>query len=262
VPTHAEDVHGLRRSHREAWHHRTVTAAPAPDVWDRIWAVAPAPPLGLVVAAALVAFAATAVPDVWKICRHVLTIAHEGAHGLAALAVGRRLSGIRLHSNSSGLTVSQGRSTGPGMMLTAVAGYLGPAVSGLVAAVLLAHGHAVGVLWALLALLVLMLVQIRNLFGLAAVLVAGSLLVAVTRWASADTQLLSAYVVTWFLLLGAPRDVVVLQAFRRGGRDRTSDAALMARLTHLPGIVWVGFFWLGTLACLVLGGRLLLGAAA
>jgi Peptidase M50B-like len=224
--------------------------------------VAPAPGLDLVVATGVLALAATALPEAWRRSRHLVTIAHEGAHGVAALLSGRRLSGIRLHSDTSGLTVSRGRSTGPGMVVTVGAGYVGPALAGLCAAGLLARGHAVGVLWALLVLLGLLLLQVRNLFGLWVVLVAGGALVVVTRWAPAELQLVTAYAVTWFLLLGAPRAVVELHHERRHRPDRTSDAAALARLTHVPGLLWVGFFLLVTAGCLVLGGRLLVDAAA
>ena len=215
-----------------------------------------------VLVTALVAFAGTAVPALWRRARHLVTIAHEGAHGVAALVSGRRLAGIRLHSDTSGLTVSPGRSTGPGMVLTAAAGYVGPSVVGLGAAYLLSRGHAVGVLWALLALLALLLVQIRNFFGLWSVLVAASMIFALTRWAPADAQLVASYVVTWFLLLGAPRPVLELQAQRRRGIGRSSDADALARLTRLPGLVWVGFFLVVTLACLWVGGGLLVAGAA
>jgi hypothetical protein len=231
------------------------------DLWDRVSAVAPAPGLGLVLGTAVVALALTSVPAVWRTTRHLVTIAHEGAHGVAALLSGRRLAGIRLHSDTSGLTVSKGRAAGPGMVATAGAGYPGPAVIGLGAAAMLAHGLAVGVLWALLLLLALLLLQIRNFFGLWSVLVAGAGLFAVTWWAPAQLQLLVAYVVTWFLLLGAPRAVVELQQHRRGGRGRSSDADQLARLTRLPGLVWVGVFLLVTLAALALGARLLIGFA-
>ena len=229
---------------------------------ERVSAVAPAPGLALVLLAAGVALALTAAPSVWRHSRHLVTIAHEGAHGVAALLSGRRLSGIRLHSDTSGLTVSRGRSTGPGMVATAAAGYLGPALVGLGAAWLLGRGHAVGVLWALLVLLALLLLQVRNLFGLWAVLMAGGGLWVVTRWAPAGLQLFLAYVVTWLLLLGAPRAVVELHRSCRQRRDRTSDAAVLARLTRLPAVAWVGLFLAATTGCLLLGGRLLLGAAS
>jgi hypothetical protein len=232
------------------------------DLWDRVVAVAPPPSLGLVLATAAAALALTAVPQLWHRTRHLVTIAHEGAHGLAALASGRRLAGIRLHSDTSGLTVSSGRSTGPGMAVTAAAGYVGPGLIGVGAAWLLSTGHAVGVLWVMLVLLALLLLQIRNFFGLWAVLLAGTGLFAVTWWASALLQLVTAYVVTWFLLLGTPRAVAELQHHRRHGRGRTSDADQLARLTRLPGLVWVGVFLGVALASLVVGGRLLLGTAA
>jgi len=234
-----------------------VSSTGPADLWARMSAVAPAPALGLVVATAVVALALTAVPQVWHRTRHLVTIAHEGAHGLAALASGRRLAGIRLHSDTSGLTVSSGRSSGPGMVVTAAAGYVGPALIGVGAAWLLSSGHAVGVLWALLVLLALLLLQIRNFFGLWAVLVAGAGLFAVTWWASAQLQLVTAYVVTWFLLLAAPRAVTELQHHRRRGRGRGSDADLLARLTRVPGLVWVGVFLVVTVASLLLGGRML-----
>jgi hypothetical protein len=118
------------------------------------------------------------------------------------------------------------------------------------------------VLWALLVLLALLLLQIRNFFGLWAVLVAGSGLFAVTWWASAQAQLLVAYVVTWFLLLAAPRPVLELQGLRRRGRARSSDVDVLARLTRVPGLVWVGLFLVLTVGCLVLGASLLLDRTA
>ena len=42
----------------------------------------------------------------------LVTITHEGAHGVAAFVTGRRLQGIRLHSDTSGLTISSGRPSG------------------------------------------------------------------------------------------------------------------------------------------------------
>jgi hypothetical protein len=235
---------------------------PVADAWDQVSTVAPSPSLGLVVLAAVAALALVLAPGAWPRTRHLVTIAHEGAHGVAALLSGRRLAGIRLHSDTSGLTVSKGRSSGPGMVATAASGYVGPALVGLGAAALLSRGYAVGVLWGLLVLLALLLLQIRNFFGLWSVLLAGSGLFAVTWWAPADVQLLVAYVVTWFLLLAAPRPVLELQGERRRGRGRGSDADVLARITRVPGLVWVGVFLAVTVGCLVAGGSLLLPAIA
>ena len=203
------------------------------------------------------------VPRAWYVARHGLTIVHEAAHAGVAVLVGRRLSGIRVHSDTSGLTVSVGKPRGPGMVATAAAGYLGPAVLGVGAAWLLSRGYAVALLWALLVVLVLVLVQIRNWYGLWSVLVTGALLVGITVWGSATVQAVAAYALTWFLLLGAPRAVLEMQSERRRARRRgasdTSDAGLLGRLTHLPGGLWVAILLLGCLAALALGAAWLIG---
>jgi hypothetical protein len=233
------------------------------DVVERFWArvTTPVPDLPTVILLGALAAAAVVVlaPVLWRPARNVVTIAHEGAHGLAALATGRRLSGIRLHSDTSGLTVSAGRPTGAGMVLTCAAGYLGPGLFGLGAAALLAAGHAVGLLWALLALLALLLVQIRNWFGLWSVLATAAVVLAVTEWLPPDGQAAFAAAGTWFLLLAAPKTVVELQRSRRRRAAPESDADQLARLTRLPAVLWVGVFLLLDLAALLLGGWWLLG---
>jgi hypothetical protein len=226
--------------------------------WARVTATVPDLPTGVLLATAAVAALLVLTPALWRPTRHVVTIAHEGAHGLVALAAGRRLSGIRLHSDNSGLTVSAGRPTGPGMVLTCAAGYVGPGLFGLGAAALLAAGHAVGLLWALLGLLVLLLVQIRNWYGLWSVLITGAVVFGATWWLPPDGQAAFAALATWFLLLAAPRTVVELQTARRRRRAPDSDADQLARLTRVPALVWVGVFLLVDVGALLLGGRWLL----
>ncbi|GAB3770839.1 M50 family metallopeptidase [Nocardioides pacificus] len=210
---------------------------------------------------ALVAGLLVVVPSAWRLTRHVVTIAHEGAHGVAAVLSGRQLAGIRLHSDTSGLTLSRGRPTGPGMMVTAGAGYPGPALLGVVAAALSSQAGPVVALWTALVLLALLLLQIRNFHGLYVVALAGATVFAVTWWGSEEVQLFVARAGAWFLLIAAPRAVIELQRTRAQGRGRDSDADVLARLTRVPGLVWVGVFLLVTLACLVGGGALLLDLA-
>ena len=233
------------------------------DVVEGLWAQMttplPQPPTAVLVGALVAAGAVVLAPALWRPARTVVTIAHEGAHGLVALAAGRRLSGIRLHSDTSGLTVSAGRPTGPGMVLTCAAGYTGPALFGLGAAALLAAGHAVGLLWALLGLLALLLVQIRNWYGLWAVLATGAVVLAVTGWLPPSGQAAFAAVGTWFLLLSAPKTVLELQRARRRRAAPDSDADQLARLTRLPAVLWVGLFLLVDVGALLLGGWWLLG---
>ncbi|QNG38675.1 M50 family metallopeptidase [Geodermatophilaceae bacterium NBWT11] len=228
------------------------------EFWARVSATSPPLPGWVLAAAALLALALVLQRDLWRLSRNAVTIAHEGAHGVAALLTGRRLAGIRLHSDTSGVTVSAGRPTGPGMVVTAFAGYVGAGLLGLGAAALLGAGHAIGALWLLLVLLALLLLQIRNLYGLWSVLVTGALVFAATWWLPVTWQSAFAHVVVWFLLLAAPRTVWELQAKRRRRPTPDSDADQLARLTRVPGLVWVGAFLVVDLGALALGSRWLL----
>lgn len=210
-------------------------------------AVRPAPAARVVLLPAAGVLVVLAVPGLWRLARHLLTIVHEGAHAAVALLAGRRLAGIRLHSDTSGLTVSIGRPRGPGMVATAFAGYPGPAVLGLGAAWLLASGRPALVLWGLLVLVAVLALGVRNLYGLWTVLVVGALLWLATRFADPEPF---AYPLTWFLLLGPPRAVVELARAPRGARD----ADVLARLTRVPAALWVGLLWLVCVGAAVLGG--------
>ncbi|HXR68896.1 MAG TPA: M50 family metallopeptidase [Dermatophilaceae bacterium] len=220
----------------------------------------PAPPGRVVALTAVLAMLLVWAPGAWPVTRHVVTIAHEAAHGFAALLSGRRLHGIRLHSDTSGLTVSAGRTTGPGMVLTAAAGYVGPGLLGLGAAALLAHHRAVGLLWALLIMLALLLIQVRNWFGLWSVLLSAAAVFAVSWWLQPQLQSAFAYLLTWFLLLAAPRPVLELQTLRRRTSARSSDADQLARLTWVPAIAWVGFFLVVTVGSCVVGAGWMVAA--
>jgi hypothetical protein len=231
------------------------------EVWQRALSTQPAPTSGFVALTALLGLLLVWAPGSWPITRNVVTIAHEAAHGLVALLSGRKLQGIQLHSDTSGLTVSAGRPTGAGMIMTTAAGYVGPAVLGLGAAALLAHHRALGLLWMLLILLALLLVQVRNWFGLWSILVSAAVVFAVSWWLQPQVQSAFAYSLTWFLLLAAPRPVLELQSHRRRSGATGSDADQLARLTKVPSIVWVGFFLVATVGALLLGARWMVTAA-
>ncbi len=218
-----------------------------PELIDRVLAVQPVPQPATV--AVLGAVALGLVIIAWPLTRMIITIAHEAGHAGVALVTGRRLTGIRLHSDTSGLTVSRGRPRGPGMVATLLAGYLAPGLLGLGAALLLASGRAALLIALLVVALAAMLVMIRNLFGLL-VLVIGLAGTAAAVWYLAPLhQSWVAYVLTWTLLLAAPRPV--LESARQ--RSRQSDAAQLRRLTGVPTWWWTSVFLVGTLACLMLG---------
>jgi hypothetical protein len=230
------------------------------EIWRRATSVQPAPPPAQVALTALVALIVVVQPSAWRYTRILVTITHEGGHALAALLAGRRLRGIRLHSDTSGLTVSSGKPSGPGMVVMLLAGYLGPAVVGLAAVACLLTGHSLGLLWIFVVLLALMLLQIRNFYGLVIVVACALALSLISWFLPAVAQSALAYLLTWVLLLSAPKPVLELVSQRRRGQASRSDADQLAALTRTPAGGWIGLFLLGNVAGLLLGAVLLLPA--
>ncbi|MET4922771.1 M50 family metallopeptidase [Streptomyces sp. PSRA5] len=236
-----------------------MSAASIGDLWDRVFGTQPVPEDWLVIATAVVALAAVVPQALWRLSRNAVTIAHEGGHGLVALLTGRKLDGIRLHSDTSGLTVSRGKPTGIGMILTAAAGYTAPSLLGLGGAWLLAAHHITLLLWLATALLLVMLVMIRNAYGALTVIVTGAAFLLISWLTGPAVQAAFAYAAVWFLLLGGVRPAFELQSKRRHGGAPDSDADQLSRLTHVPPAMWLFLFHAVSLCSLIGGGTWLLG---
>jgi hypothetical protein len=232
-------------------------------LWDRVTATGPVLATWLVALTAAIAFVVVASHRVWQVSRNVVTLAHEGGHAVVSVASGRRLDGIRLHSDTSGVTSSRGKTHGPGLVLTTAAGYVFPSLLGLGAAWLLAIRHATFLLWLVLLLLAVAFIAIRNAYGFLAVLATAVVVFGVSRFASLRAQELFAYLFAWFLLFGGIRPIFELQRRRRRGGGRTSgalasDADQLALLTGVPGGAWVTGFAMVAFAALIVGVFLLL----
>lgn len=246
---------------------------PVAVFWDRVTGAQLAPQGWVIAASAAVALLIVASPRAWRLTRIAITIAHESGHAAASLLSGRKLDGIRLHRDTSGETISRGKRTGPGIIVTAMAGYMTPPLLGVGAAVLLA-AHRVNLLLSLfLLLLAATLLMVRNWYGALAVLVTAGALFAVSWLAGPAPRAAFAYAAAWFLLFGGVRPVVELARSRAaaprlpagrrpaGWRRGMSDADQLAWLTRVPAGVWVAFFGLVAAGALVLGVRLLIWPA-
>jgi hypothetical protein len=202
------------------------------QLWRRVSAGTPA--LSTELSLACAALALVLVLVAWPMVRLLTTIAHEAGHALVARLCGRRLASIRVHSDTSGLTVTRGRPGGVGMVATILAGYPAPALLGLGLAWLLSVGHFAAALWLVVLGLATVLVWTRNLYGLAVVGLLGVGLGLASWYAPPLPLSLLAESLTWLLVLAAPRPVVELIGRRRAG----SDAAQLAAITRIPGLFW------------------------
>jgi len=222
------------------------------ELWHRLSQAWPRVPEQFVLGCALAALALVLVA--WPAVRLLTTISHEAGHALVARLCGRRLSGIRVHSDTSGLTVTRGRPGGPGMVATLLAGYPAPALIGLGLAWLVSIGHSAAALWLVVLGLAVVLVWTRNLYGLVAVAVIGAGIGLASWYAQPLPLSLLASLLAWLLLLAAPRPVLELMRHGRAG----SDAAQLAAITRVPALIWCLVWLFGCVAALLGGIALLL----
>ena len=225
-----------------------MTAASLAAALDRIGQVQPRLSGMTAVLLAIVAIAAM-LPGVWLVTRHITVIAHEVAHATMGSALGRTVQGISLKRNADGATaVSGGGRTGSAVI--AVVGYFGPSAFGVGAAELIRAGHIVAVLWAALVALLAVMFVLRRSFGVLTVIVAFLFLLLLAGAGTVRVEVLTAYALTWFLLVSGVRIVVI-----RG--SQAVDAGILRDITRIPRAFWYAFWLLGTAAALVYGAALL-----
>jgi hypothetical protein len=228
------------------------------ELWHEVVGTQADPPRWQIIGAGAAALVAVAPRPVWRLTRNAVTIAHEGGHALVAIASGRTLTRILLHSDTSGVTVSKGRRDGPGMAATAFAGYATPPLLGLGAAALVAGGAVPTMLGLAIMVLLGTLVLIRNVYGVASVVLTGGIVVVVIAYGSPAVQYGFACFVTWFLIVGGLKTVLEVQQKRAGRRAADSDPDQLERLTGVPAGIFVAMFALIGLLALIFSGNLLL----
>jgi Peptidase M50B-like len=200
--------------------------------------------IGVVVAVVVI------LSPTWQMVQHFQVMAHEGMHGVVGSLSGRLVESIKLEPNATGGTTLNPAS-GPGYLVAAFAGYLGPSAFGVGAARFIQFGHIIPVLWVTMMLLALLLIVLKPSFGYITVPVAGILIFLVLKHLSHTAEILAAYVITWLLLLSGVRIVV-----QRG--VNAGDAGILKDRTSIPRLVWFALWLAGTLAAVVIGARWML----
>jgi hypothetical protein len=224
--------------------------------WPRVVAVDPQ--LSVTTTILLGGLGLVLVLAAWRWVRVLATVCHEAGHAVVAVLTGRRLRGIRVHADTSGLTLTRGRPGGPGMVATLLAGYPAASFVGLGVAALAGRGRSALALWLIVVLLAAMLLWIRNLYGAFIVPALGALVAAVSWYAPAPVLSWVAHGVAWLLLFAGPRPVMEVAR----NRDPRTDAAQLRALTRVPRVVWVGLWLLVTVGALLWGAVLLVPGLA
>lgn len=215
-------------------------------IWDKLVTAQTKPELWMVIIAWGIAALLTATP-VWHITRNIITVVHEGGHALVAIIWGRRIAGIKLNSDTSGVTISSGKAWGLGVIFTTAAGYTAPATLGLFLAYLSSEGRSFLALVILGISALLIFLSIRNLWGFIITIPLTASLYYLLQL-NESIQTFALIIVAAFLTIASARPIVELQRARLSGEGKDSDADQLQRLTLIiPGIVWVVFFMLFSL---------------
>lgn len=194
----------------------------------------------------LLAAVAIVVDPLWRLLRVAITLVHELGHAFVGVLVGRRFTGFVVRGDMSGHAVTVGPARGVGRVVTTWAGYPMPALVGTAMIVLAESGWGAALLTGVLVMLVLATTRIRSVLTL--VVVAAALAAVGSLWWWRD-DVLQAHVLVAagiVLIVGGWRHLAALAG--PGRRDRTSDPAVLAQLTHVPRVLWVVSF------VLVMGG--------
>ncbi len=185
------------------------------------------------------------------------TLVHELGHGLAAVFVGGDFVSLEMFADGSGVAATAHSGGRTARAVISTGGLVGPAIvaCGLFFAARTERRArvALGVLAGVL-LLALVLV-VRNLFGVAYVLVLSGLLAAVVRFGSAWAARVGLVFLAVQLSLSvfSRGDYLFTPVARTGAGNMPSDVALIADALLLPYWLWGGVCGLFSVAVLVLG---------
>lgn len=196
------------------------------------------------------------------------TIIHEMSHSIMATLFRRKLHGIKIHSDSSGVSVSSGSPRGPGMLFTVIAGYPGPAVLALLMAFFASLSYAGASLLVYNVVLVFALLLCRNVVGFVSTATALVTTGVISVFNNPEVVSWTVVVLVVFYGLSAIQDVWDLVRVHYGQfdggirkRDRkktreerkTSDAYQAFQLTLvIPPVGWIAIFAIVNISCFVL----------
>src|SRR5215831_4213813 len=139
-----------------------MSAPTLQEMVHRIGEIQPRLPFGSSLGIGLAALLAVGFPGTWMFIRYFTTMAHEGSHVIMRSLQGFKIIGVDLKMKDAdgGTQADPPTPSVPSGLI----GYVGPSAFGLLAAWLISIGHIVAVLWLALALLFLLLANVRNVF--------------------------------------------------------------------------------------------------
>lgn len=185
------------------------------------------------------------LPFTGMVLNHAVTLVHELGHAIMALVFGGEVKAIRIETDGSGSTVS-GHQIKLGYtfnrIIVLLSGYSFPLYLGSVLLTLSFFNNAAS-LWVLLALAIISLIFIRNLFGLLIVLIFFITALVGFIFPNFPTYIIPAILGTIFFI-GGGKDVMDISRAVMKKRVTNSDFNLLKEVTGISSIFWIIFFYI------------------
>lgn len=210
----------------ERWH---ITATPEP------WAL---------LATSLAISTLASIPTIWTRIRQAATIVHEMGHAAVGRLFGRKIDGIALHSDTSGVTTSRGKPHGIGFLLSILAGYPAPSLLGLGMIWAATTNWSGAALTLFAALMLIALWLCRNLIGFLSCALAVLASGAIWWWGSPAVVTNTVLAIGVFMVIAGFRCCIDLWRAHQRGDGASSDAGQAASLAVVvPATGWMIFFF-------------------
>lgn len=234
--------------------------------WDALlerWHIAAAPEPWAIFIVAIAVATLVSVPAIWSKIRQAATIVHEMGHAVVGYIFGRKIDGISLHSDTSGVTTSRGKPYGLGFLLSVLSGYPAPSFLGLGMIWAATTNWSGAALTLFAALMLIALWLCRNAVGFLSCGLAVTASAALWWWGTPPVVANAVLAVGIFMVIAGFRCCIDLWKAHKHGDGETSDAGQAASLSVvIPSTIWIGFFFAIALYAAVQSGIVLYAALA
>jgi len=190
----------------------------------------------------LVVFIINRIPYVGKYLRVTNTLIHESGHALAALLMSGEIYSVELFGDTSGTAVTKTHSKF-GQFMVSIAGYpFGSALAYLLFYIIsIGEYRIVLYILACFSLLNLMFL-VRNTYGIFWIVTFTLIIFAVNFYAGVFLQYIFTVWLSGIILFEALYSSIELVMIASKKSKSAGDAYNLARITHIPALVWACLF--------------------
>ena len=196
----------------------------------------------------VVAFLLPRIPVVGKFFNIINTLIHELGHALVSLLLKGKVKEIKVFQNTSGETKTESDSQLKSFLVS-IAGYPFASATAFLCFFLLSVGYEKWIIVGLTVTFLVMLVKIRNKYGIAWVLIFTLInFILLYLWRNDTANEVMAWFYSLVILLESVVSTWALVRLSFETPQKAGDATNLHKFTHLPAFIWAVLFALFAIA--------------